>query len=116
MIKCIVLMRRNPALTHEQMVEYHKKNHAPLFMSVPEVQQNVRRYIQSHPIPAELGGFQAAPFDGITEIWFDDINGFNALLKSDAYLTIIRPDEMKFIDRGNSPIMVTVETPIGKYR
>jgi uncharacterized protein (TIGR02118 family) len=112
MIKFIALMRRNPTLTHEQFVTYHKKNHAPLFMSLPEVQQHVRRYIQSHTVPGDLEGVPVSPFDGITEIWFDDLDSFRDVFASTSYMSTIRPDEAKFIDLKNSEVMLCTENPV----
>ena len=56
MIKFSILLRRNPAMTHEQLVTYHRDNHAPLFMSMPVVQAHVRRYVQQHTLDVNLPG------------------------------------------------------------
>jgi uncharacterized protein (TIGR02118 family) len=108
-IKFVAAMRRIPALTHDQFVDYHRSQHAELFMSLPEVRTHVRRYIQSHPVQVSLPGLDTSSFDGLTEIWFDDIDGLKGVFDSPSYLTRIRPDEEKFIDLARSEVMVTTE-------
>lgn len=112
MIKLVGCMRRRADLTHEEFVDYHKTKHAPLFMSLPEVKQHVRRYVQSHRIPVDLPGLAESAYDGIAEIRFDDIDGIKAVFASDAYLATIRPDEQKFIAIDESDLMITIEYPV----
>jgi EthD domain len=78
MIKFTAMPVRNPALTAEEFVSHHKTVHAKLFMSLPASRQHVRRYVQSHALGVELPGMPPSRYDGITEIWFDDIDGFAA--------------------------------------
>ena len=58
MIKFTIILRRRKDLTHEQFVEHHRNVHAPLFRSIPEVQQHVRRYVQCHATGDQLPGFR----------------------------------------------------------
>lgn len=98
MIKFTILMHRKPSMTHDEFVLYHREQHAPLFCALPAVQQHVRRYVQCHAIQASLPGMPPMLFDGITELWFDDVAGLEAVFGSQSYLETIRPDEEKFID------------------
>jgi hypothetical protein len=36
--------------------------------------------------------------DGIVELWFDNIDGFNAFANSPSYLNVIKLDEERFAD------------------
>ena len=45
MIKFTILLRRREGTSHDEFVAYHRDQHAPLFMSMPVVQQHVRRYV-----------------------------------------------------------------------
>jgi hypothetical protein len=45
------------------------------------------------PTGPNLGGTY-----GIVELWFDDINGFNAFANSQSYLNVIKLDEERFTD------------------
>ena len=68
MIKFTIPLRRKATLTHEQFVDHHKTKHAPLFMSVEAVKQNVRRYVQEHAQQIELPGVPPTKYDGITDV------------------------------------------------
>ena len=109
MIKFTILLRRNPSMTHDQFVAYHRDNHAGLFASLPEVRQHVRRYVQCHTVPATIPGLPPVTFDGITEVWFDDVAGLEAVFSSDSYMRTIRPDEAKFLDLHGREFVLTTE-------
>ena len=85
-------------MSHEAFVDYHRHDHAPLFCALPQVREHVRRYVQSHVLPVSLPGLPDAGFDGITEIWTDDVAGLEAVFTSDEYTATIRPDEARFLD------------------
>ena len=112
MIKLILMSRRNKALTHEEYVAHHLGPHAELFTSQPEVQDHVRRYTQSHPTEDRLGGRNMAPFDGVTEMWFDSMEGMKAVYESDNYKNNIVPDEERMMDRSAGMMLITKEDVI----
>ncbi len=109
MIKFTILLRRNPALSHEAFVAHHREQHAALFRALPEVRAHVRRYVQCHSLPASLPGLPPMEFDGITEIWTDDVAGLEAVFTSAAYLETIRPDEARFLDLHGCEFVLTTE-------
>ena len=98
MLKLTILLRRRPDLTHEQFVSYHRNNHAPLFTSLPEVKEHVRRYVQCHATGEKLAGLPDNSIDGATELWFDDLAGLVGVFESPDYVAKIRPDEEAFLD------------------
>ena len=110
MIKLTILLRRIPSMTHEQFVAYHREQHAPLFCALPEVRRHVRRYVQSHTVPAVLPGLPPVTFDGITEIWTDDVAGLEAVFTSESYMATIRPDEARFLDLHGCEFVLSTET------
>ncbi len=112
MIKFSILLRRRPGTTHQEFVDYHRTNHAPLFMSLPVVQQHVRRYAQQHTIDATMPGLPPTTIDGITELWFDDVDSIAAVFTADSYLETIRPDEAKFLDLEHCEFIVSDEHPV----
>jgi len=93
MIKFSILLRRRPGTTHQDFVDYHRNHHAPLFMSLPVVKQHVRRYVQQHTITATMPVLPPTTIDGITELWFDDVEAIAAVFTAESYLETIRPDE-----------------------
>ncbi len=109
MIKFSILLKRKPSLTHEQFVDCHRNSHAALFMSVPVVKDTVRRYVQQHALPVELPGMPPPKYDGITELWFDDVETIAKLFSDAEYMKVIRPDEASFIDLEHCDFIVSQE-------
>ena len=107
MIKFTILLRRNPALTHEQFVEHHRGVHAALFMSVPVVKETVLRYVQQHTIAAALPGMPPVTYDGITELWFADVRALGRCFSDPEYMARVRPDEAEFLDLHRCDFIVS---------
>lgn len=97
-------------MSFEAFVAHHKDKHAPLFMSIPEAQHYVKKYVVTHAI--EAPGFPKPPYDGITEIWFDSFDDYHAFFATQNYLTKVHPDEGTFIDLATVGVLVTNETVI----
>ena len=112
MIKLTILLRRRSELTHAQFVDHHRRVHAPLFMSVPVVRDNVRRYVQQHTIDAPLPGLPGTTIDGITELWFDDVESIARVFTAPSYLDIVRPDEERFLDLHGCEFVLSDEHAI----
>ena len=112
MIKFTILLRKRADLTQEEFVQYHKTKHGPLFKSLPEVQQYVRRYVQGHTQPIDLPGMPPPAYDGTTELWFDSVEDIGKVFSSPRYLEIIRPDEAKILDLAGCGFMVLEENPV----
>ena len=112
MIKFTILLVRKPSLTHAKFVEHHKMVHAELFMSVPVVKETVRRYIQQHTIPAELPGMPPTKYDGMTELWFNDVDALARCFSDPEYMARIRPDEASFLDLPACNFIVSTENVV----
>ena len=112
MVKFTILLRKRKDMSFEDFVAYHKTNHAPLFSSLPEVKQYVRKYVQCHTIPLSLPGLPPPEYDGITELWFDQVEDIGKLFGSEPYLRIIRPDEAKILDLAGCGFLVSQENPV----
>jgi uncharacterized protein (TIGR02118 family) len=98
MLKVYILSRRRSDMTHEQYVAHWRDVHAPLFSSQPDTKRYVRRYIQSRITNDRPEGPVLGEVDGIVQLWFDDIEGFNAFAASPSYKNVIQPDEERFTD------------------
>lgn len=110
MIKFTILLKRKSALTHEQFVDHHKNVHGALFMSIKVVQETVRRYTQQHTMmDVDLPGMPPPKYDGMTELWFDDVASLAKCFSDDEYLAKIRPDEESFLDLHGCDFLVTTE-------
>ena len=109
MIKFSILLKRKPSLTRAEFIYHHRNVHAALFMSVPVVKETVRRYVQQHALPVDLPGMPPLKYDGITELWFDDIDAIGRLFSDAEYMRVIRPDEESFIDLEGCDFVVSEE-------
>jgi hypothetical protein len=56
-----------------------------------------------------LPGTTVSKFDGVAEIWFDDIAGAKAFFGSDGYRQNVIPDEQAFMDRKRCELLYTHE-------
>jgi uncharacterized protein (TIGR02118 family) len=109
MIKLSILMVRRSDFTYDKFIKYWREVHAPLFAAQSESKKYVRRYIQDHRTGDALPGATASNFDGIAEIWFDDISGAKAFFGSDGYQKNVIPDEEAFMDRKRCELLYTHE-------
>jgi uncharacterized protein (TIGR02118 family) len=109
MIKLSILMVRRSDFTYDKFIQYWREVHAPLFAAQLESKKYVRRYIQDHRTGDALPGTTASNFDGIAEIWFDDISGAKAFFESDGYQKNVIPDEEAFMDRKRCELLYTHE-------
>ena len=112
MIKMTILLRRKPEMSHDEFIAYHRTKHAPLFRSLAEVKQHVRRYVQCHATGEPLPGLPDNHIDGSTELWFDDVAGLAGVFQSANYMKTIRPDEEKFLDLHACEFLVGEEFEI----
>lgn len=112
MVKFTILLVRKADLSHEAFVEHHKSVHADLFMSIPVVKKTVRRYIQQHAMPVELPGMPPVKYDGITELWFDDVEALGKCFSDAEYMARIRPDEASFLDLPKCDFIVSTENVV----
>ena len=107
MIKFIFMINRVEGMSVERFIEYHREHHAPLFTSIPEARQYVKRYTVSHPVPAP--SYAGPAYDALTEIWFESWADHDAFFASTNYKNLVNPDEAEFIDSGSVATMVTEE-------
>jgi uncharacterized protein (TIGR02118 family) len=112
MLKVYILSRRRQDMTHEEYVAYWRDVHAPLYANTPEIRQYVRRYIQSRLTGDAPSGPTLGEVDGIVQLWFDNIEAFEAFGRSKLYKEIIQPDEERFTDPSRCEYFFTTEHPI----
>jgi len=53
-----------------------------------------------------------ADYDGIAQVWFDDMNGFHGVFSSQNYRDVIKVDEEKFTDPKRVVFLFSEETEI----
>ena len=70
----------------------------------------LRRLVQSHPIP-HPDGMAPPPFDGMAELWFDDLVALRAAQHSPEWQASSE-DEDNFIDKTRTALFLTEEREI----
>ena len=101
MLKQLSIFRRREDLSQEAFRDYWRNRHPEVVTRLP----GIRRYVQNH-VTAVLRGEPA--WDGIAEVWFDDIESMRANVGSQV-LADIRADEANFIAADSMVSIVTAE-------
>ena len=119
MVKLVFCCRRRPEMTREEFHRYWLDEHGPLVRSLREHLPQMKRYVQSHTIADEVNaGIRAGrgsgePYDGITEVWFDDLASMGSSTEEAAAAgRRLLEDESTFLDFPNCSIFVTEEHEI----
>lgn len=119
MIKLTFCLRRKPELSPDEFSQYWREEHGPLVRDRAEV-LGIRKYQQVHTVDEhELhdalqrrNGGAPAPFDGIAEVWVDDVETFRGGTGTDESRQAARElleDEGRFIDLPASPMWLGEE-------
>ena len=120
MIKLTFCLRRRRDLSREEFQAYWLDTHGPLVRDRAEL-LGCRRYVQVHTmdLPGIHEAFQRRnggapePFDGVAELWFDDLDAIGADDEARRSATQeLLADERNFIDLPNSPMWLGTEHDI----
>ncbi len=120
MIKLAFCLRRLPTLSREAFQDYWRNTHADLVMGLQPA-LGFRRYVQFHSgfdkLSAQAAAFRQSPeaFDGIAELWWDDVDTMLRASATDAAkaaFAALYEDEKNFIDLANSPMWYGTEHEI----
>ena len=112
MIKVSVFLTRRRELTHEQFSQYWKNEHASLLMSLDAFTSHVRRYTQQHSLNNVPAVFPILPYDGVAEVWFDNLSSAMTTFGHQDYASIVAKDEENFLDRTKTVMFLSSESPI----
>lgn len=106
MIKLVYCITKKPGLSDEEFQSYWKEVHGPIAARIP----GLRRLVQSHVIQ-EASEIRIPDFDGMAELWFDDLE---CLMAARRTLEFQRSsaDEENFIDGSRVAFFVTEEHEI----
>jgi len=75
MIKAMILLTRRADMTHEEFVKWWLVDHVALAEALPGVRRVVLNVVDE--------GFDEAGIDGISELWFDSREDFDAAYASE---------------------------------
>lgn len=117
MIKLVYCLRKRADVPAAEFHRYWLETHGPLVRSFAAAIK-ARKYIQSHTVlPAMNEVFAksrdlAPAYDGITEVWWDDVAALEAGMATaegqEAHRQL-KEDEAKFIDFAQSRVFMTEE-------
>jgi len=117
MVKLTFCVRRLASLSPEEFHRYWRDEHGPLVARHAETLR-IRRYVQTHALPGLVGDAlrasrgAAEPFDGIAELWWDDLETLAAATTSNAGRAasqLLLDDERRFIDLAGSALWLNEE-------
>ncbi|WP_287131188.1 EthD domain-containing protein [Candidatus Cyanaurora vandensis] len=118
MIKYVYCIRKRADLTDEEFHTYWREDHAMLIRGLAQALR-AKKYVQSHKLATPLNeqfikarGFDAPPYDGVTELWWDSMADFLANFNTPEGMEAAKQytaDEAKFIDFSQSRAFLTEE-------
>ena len=103
MVKAVSFFKRRAGMPVAEFQAYWRAKHPAVVLRLP----GVRRYVQSHTLPA--GYRKGEPiYDGIAELWFEDRKAMHGL-RGTRELAAVEADEAVFIDRSTMRLILTEE-------
>ena len=120
MIKLTFAVRRRTDIDQAEFYRYWRDHHGPLVRSLQPA-LGIRRYVQTHrietPLNAALQAGRGAlePFDGVAELWWDDLDALVGAASSpegSAAGRTLLEDEARFIDLEQSALWLGDEIEI----
>ncbi len=106
MVKLVYCIHRRPELSREEFVRYWADVHGPIGARIP----GLRKLVQSYAL-AMSGNDRPADFDGMAELWFDDLAAMLRARQSPEWAASTA-DEANFVDPSRSAYFVTEERQI----
>jgi uncharacterized protein (TIGR02118 family) len=106
MIKLVYCITKKQGMSDEDFFHYWKNIHGPLGANIP----GLRRLVQSYRVTVTEDA-RMADFDGIAELWFDDMKALLAARQSSAWQASSE-DEQNFIDGSKVAYFVSEEHEI----
>ena len=108
MIKLVVAVKRNPAMSQAQFHDYWRNEHARRVRSIPACAKYIRRYVQAHTLDCEYSKGEPS-YDGAAELWFDSVADKDAFYADRDYIAVVAPDERVFADMEQTRFFLTRE-------
>lgn len=106
MVKVMYCIARKPELSEMEFSRYWREVHGPIGARIP----GLRALVQNHALRIE-GDPRSPDFDGVAELWFDDLDALAAARRSPEWKAS-SGDENHFIDPDRVAYLVAVEHTI----
>jgi uncharacterized protein (TIGR02118 family) len=105
-VKLVYCIRRRPGLSREEFIRYWAEVHGPIGARIPGLRKLVQSYALTFP-----GDRRPADFDGMAELWFDDLEAILEARRSQEWAAS-SADEANFVDPSRSAYFVSEERQI----
>ncbi|OAP63654.1 hypothetical protein AYL99_02881 [Fonsecaea erecta] len=135
-IRVSIFVKRKPGTSSEEFHAHWSGVHADVVRNLPGYLQICKRYTQArvhfsfkmatkpptnvsaeqfHALPEyqnqeKVMGLPVLPFDGIVEIWIEDVDKYVQHVSQEDIVKALSADEQKFTDREDACIMIGYET------
>lgn len=103
MIKVVYCITRKAELSEDEFFHYWKCVHGAIGARIP----GLRRLVQSHRV-AVPGDTRSSDFDGVAELWFDNVDALLAARQSPEWRASTE-DEKNFINHKRVAYLVAEE-------
>ena len=93
LVKVFTLLKRKPGTSLSDFRQYWLETHGSFVLNLP----GVRRYLQCH-VNDGLYAMGESRFDGVEQVWFDDIRSIKKMMESPQYKEKVLPDLANFVE------------------
>jgi uncharacterized protein (TIGR02118 family) len=102
MYKTLWLLRRNPAMTRDEFIEYYETKHSKFVKDIPGVTKYFRRYPVQTSNLADASDQGRIDFDVVMELWFESEASSAAAFQhvADTIWPDVVEDEKRIFDRA----------------
>jgi uncharacterized protein (TIGR02118 family) len=112
-IKVFSFLKRKAGTSEKQFLEFWRETYGPLLTSRDAFKQHVNGYLQNHSIPGNpLGVGTTSVFDGVDEMWFQDVEAVKHFYGSPEILKAITENQAKFADQPRTLAVLTEELTV----
>jgi uncharacterized protein (TIGR02118 family) len=106
LVKLVYCICRKSGLGREEFIRYWADVHGPLGARIPGLRKLVHSYAMAAP-----GDSRPADFDGMAELWFDNLEAIVEARRSPEWAASTA-DEVHFVDPARSAYFVSEERQI----
>lgn len=116
LVKVLALIPQRRDISREEFHSHWISPHGEMACGI----DTLRGYVQCHRVRPGVPGLAEADYEGIAEVWFDDVATAAAMGEHPVYVEQVNPDEPNFIDVDRLAFVFADEhvvrdlTPIGK--
>lgn len=111
MIQLMAANKRKEGMTPQEFHDYWREDHPDVVLSGPSEMPKLRKYVQSHTLPAEYDDGEP-PFDGFSQVWFDNVQALRDWFAHPYYRNEVQADEEKFVDKTETEFFITQDVAV----